>query len=86
MEIWGGVPYFSNLRIVQAYEGPLPPGERGIEFETSISPNRRRPVLGGKMEVGWDEEHPALQGQTRWDERGNSYIALRVDRIWNKQP
>jgi len=41
-EIWGRAArnvFASEIPKVKAYEGPLPPGERGIEFVTDVSPD-----------------------------------------------
>lgn len=38
-ELWGRVPRWRIHPAVQAYEGPLPPGRRGIEFTTEVEPD-----------------------------------------------
>lgn len=40
--MWGRPPrnvFASNIPKVKAYEGPLPDGERGIEFTTDVTPD-----------------------------------------------
>ena len=39
-EIWGRPRRGSDIPQVQSYVGPLPPGERGIEFYTHVPPDR----------------------------------------------
>ena len=39
-EIWGRPRQGSDIPQVQAYSGPLPAGEKGIEFEAYIAPER----------------------------------------------
>lgn len=38
-ELWGGVPRWGVHPAVQAYDGPLPAGRRGIEFTTDVEPD-----------------------------------------------
>jgi len=38
-EVWGRAPRGSDIPKVQAYEGPLPEGARGIEFTTDVTPD-----------------------------------------------
>ena len=38
-EIWGHAPRYGTVPRVKAYEGPLPPGQRGVEFETDYPPD-----------------------------------------------
>jgi RHS repeat-associated protein len=47
-EIWGSTPRLGGMGpTVNAYLGPLPPGERGIEFSTRITPGSAQPFPGG---------------------------------------
>ena len=39
-EIWGKTGFGRSYPSVKAVPGPLPPSQRGIEFETDIPPNR----------------------------------------------
>jgi hypothetical protein len=42
-EVWGKarrMPYASETLQVKAYNGPLPPGARGIEFMTEVEPDK----------------------------------------------
>ncbi len=39
-EVWGRAPRYSPIPQVQAYDGPLPRGSRGIEFTTDVPPDR----------------------------------------------
>lgn len=59
-EIWGQSPRDSDIPKVQAYVGPLPDGEEGIEFITKIPPDRGCPPgsvswTGGQGEVRLEE-------------------------------
>lgn len=51
-ELWGYPAIYSNIPAVKAYAGPLPPGERGIEFTTTEAPDMgghpRLPTWSGK--------------------------------------
>lgn len=38
-ELWGKVPREGDRPTAQAYAGPLPPGARGVEFDTDVSPD-----------------------------------------------
>jgi hypothetical protein len=38
-EIWGRIGLGNRGPKVKAYNGPLPDGDRGIEFETQITPD-----------------------------------------------
>ena len=38
-EFWGQSKAWNAIIKVRAYDGPLPPGERGVEFETDILPD-----------------------------------------------
>jgi hypothetical protein len=39
-ELWGHVPRYGYLDpVVQAYDGPLPKGARGVEFVTDVEPD-----------------------------------------------
>lgn len=58
-EIWGKVPRYGVHPAVQAYDGPLPKGKRGIEFRTDVPPDStahpsrrewRGPRLGVRVE------------------------------------
>ena len=48
-EIWGKAARGSDLPAVKAYNGGLPPGERGINFETAVAPHH----LGTPFESKW---------------------------------
>lgn len=48
-EIWGRTPRGSAWPQVQAFRGPLPPGHRGMEFETPVAPDPG----GHPWEVRW---------------------------------
>ena len=39
-EMWGRPRQGSDIPQVQAYTGPLPPGEKGVEFITTVAPDR----------------------------------------------
>lgn len=38
-ELWGRAPRWGIEPAVQAFDGPLPPGRRGIEFTTDVEPD-----------------------------------------------
>ena len=42
-EIWGRPRLGSDIPQVQSYAGPLPDGQRGIEFYTNVSPDQSLP-------------------------------------------
>lgn len=37
-EIWGRPRQWSDIPQVQAFDGPLPPNTRGIQFSTTVAP------------------------------------------------
>jgi hypothetical protein len=53
-ELWGKAPRGSDIPTVQAYEGPLPPEAKGVEFTTKVPPDSGgvdvRPGWSGKRE------------------------------------
>ncbi len=60
-EIWGTTPRWGFEPTVQAYEGPLPEGARGVEFNTEFGPNRSAPP--GQA---WWQEGPGVRVEGDW--------------------
>ena len=42
-ELWGGIPFGGAQPKVQAYRGPLPEANTGVEFTTDVEPDRGTP-------------------------------------------
>jgi hypothetical protein len=81
MEIWGREPYGSSFLVVQAYRGPLPTGERGVEFDTDIPPERGS---GGPREARWYFPNtPRVMLRSR---NGEDFACISVSRFVNRQP
>lgn len=62
-EMWGRTPRGGLKPTVQAFRGPLPPGCRGVEFETTIPPTKINP----------------LSGEVRWRKGGAGVISKQSD-------
>jgi RHS repeat-associated protein len=60
-EIWGRTPRGGDVPTVQAYEGPLPEGTRGVEFTTDAPPSSVNP---GSSEARWREGSPGVESRT----------------------
>ena len=56
-EIWGKAPRFSLIPKVKAYIGPLPAGQRGIEFSTDVPPDIGCPP----GQAFWSAGNPGVQ-------------------------
>lgn len=67
--VWGRPNRGSDMPSVDAYEGPLPSGKRGIEFETSVTPNRGSPPGRAR----WYGDRPGLR-----NEDGFAKLCVRV--------
>lgn len=71
-ELWGYPSITSNRPKVKAYDGPLPDGERGIEFTTDVAPDPvvRQGVLSSRNTIGRGVASPSkvtLPGsRSRW--------------------
>ncbi|MAU96830.1 MAG: hypothetical protein CMP81_13235 [Fulvimarina sp.] len=73
-EIWGKPARGSNIPSVKAYRGPLPSGEKGVEFYTDIAP------LAGQNTPTWARWNlghtPGVVHRTRG---GVDYAAIPVE-------
>lgn len=58
-QIWGRPNRGSDTPSVDAYEGPLPPGKRGIEFETDVTPNAGSPPGRAR----WYGDRPGVRNE-----------------------
>jgi hypothetical protein len=59
-ELWGGAARFSDIPKVKAYVGPMPDGQRGVEFTTTVQPDSSCPpgqVYWSGPRVGVDVSH-----------------------------
>ena len=85
MEAWGrpaGHTAQSNLPAVKAYRGSLPTGQRGVDFDTPLLPQRGS---GTPLEARWYLGHtPGVQQRT--DQNGTVYAAIPLSRFINGQP
>ncbi len=74
-EIWGAAAKWSSIPSVKAYRGPLPPGRRGIEFMTSVTPHvNPHPSL-----VWWLETTPGVS------QRHNGFVSIPATVTKNTQ-
>jgi hypothetical protein len=53
--VCGRAAWGSHIPSVKAYPGPLPPGESGIEFTTSVAPGRSTPSM-----IKWYDGDPGV--------------------------
>lgn len=65
-EIWGTIPRSGGWPQVQAYRGPLPKGQRGIEFFTSVAPDGGGPVCrwaggGRRPDVRTEDDYAKIE-------------------------
>jgi hypothetical protein len=56
-ELWGRPSRFSTIAKVKAYEGPLPRGDRGIEFSTDVAPDPGCPP----GQAFWSASNPGVR-------------------------
>ncbi len=78
-EVWGRPARGSALPSVKAYRGPLPSGERGIEFYTDVAPD---PLSSTPYEVRWYATTPGVDLRP-----GNPHdYAVVIAAITNCQP
>lgn len=80
-ELWGGVPRYGAVPVVQAFSGALPDGAWGIEFETAVPPDPTS--FPGRPE--WRGPRPGVALFT--DARGVQWakIGVRVVRIVRRE-
>ena len=84
MEMWGAPARNtsqSDLPCVKAYRNSLPVGQRGVEFETPISPQRGS---GTPIEARWYLN--ITVGVEKRTSAGTDYAAIRLSRFDNRQP
>ncbi|MDP3711517.1 MAG: hypothetical protein Q8R60_03405 [Mycobacteriales bacterium] len=74
---------FSGDRpLAQAYYGPLPPGASGIEFVTSVQPDRN----GDPVEANWSGwRHDVTLGHDPTRDEDYAEIPVEVTRILRKE-
>ena len=78
-ELWGKAPRWSGTPQPQAYDGPLPDGEIGIEFTTDVAP---RPGSAPKK-VRWWPDDP---GVIRLRDEIHAMIPVTVTRNTHPRP
>lgn len=80
-EIWGKAGRIGGLvPAVKAYRGPLPKGQRGIEFTTVVDPDAQS---SSPFEVRWNWYTPGVIH--RQGDDGVDYAVIPA-RVVNKQP
>jgi hypothetical protein len=79
-EVWGREAYGSHLLSVKAYRGSLRDGQRGIDFTTSVLPERGS---GTPYEARW--YYPQTPGTMLRAKNGTDYAAIPA-KVINKQP
>jgi hypothetical protein len=67
--------------VVKAYRSSLPPGQRGVEFDTPIAPARGS---GTPLEARWYLGF--TPGVLRRTDAGTEYAAISLSRFVNGQP
>jgi RHS repeat-associated protein len=73
-EVWGRPPRGSDIPKVQAYDGPLPAGRRGIEFTTDVPPDPR----GIPGQPTWAGPRPGVRVE-------GDFAKIKVHSIWTNQ-
>jgi RHS repeat-associated protein len=73
-EVWGQEPQFSHIPKVQAYDGPLPEGARGIEFTTDVEPD----PYGIPGQPTWSGPRPGVRVE-------GDFAKICVTSIWTNQ-
>lgn len=79
LEIWGRGGHKGNVPSVKAYNGPIPVGTRGIEFDTSAA----SPEYSSPVESRW--YYPQTKGVQLRVKDGDDYACIRADWIINHQ-
>jgi hypothetical protein len=74
--LWGRVPVGGKCPTAQAYAGPLPPGDHGIEFMTSVKPQQMN--LPAKHGVAWYHEDTAHTGLYKRKEDGSEFAVITI--------
>jgi hypothetical protein len=79
-EVWGAPARGSDIPSVKAYRNSLPAGQRGIEFTTSVHPQKGS---GTRYEARW--YHPHTPGTMKRTRNGKDYAAIPAA-VTNHQP
>jgi hypothetical protein len=79
-EVWGQPARGSLIPSVKAYRGPLPAGQRGIEFYTQIAPD---PASSTPFEVRW--YYPQTPGVALCRGNPHDYAVVKAA-VTNRQP
>jgi hypothetical protein len=79
-EVWGRAPRGGAFLCVKAYRNRLPKKVRGIEFTSSVAPERGS---GTPYEARW--YHPDTPGVLGRTKNGEDFAAIPAD-VTNKQP
>jgi hypothetical protein len=79
-EIWGKPARWSNIPSVKAYRNSIPAGQRGIEFDTPIAPQKGS---GSPYEAKW--YYPHTQGVIQKTQNSVDYAVISAT-VRNYQP
>lgn len=71
-EVWGRAPWGSDIPTDQAFVGPLPARETGVQFETDVEPSKINPL---SLEVRWRLGDPGVMLRS---ENGEDFAAITV--------
>jgi hypothetical protein len=85
MEMWGAPARNtsqSDLPSVKAYRNSLPAGQRGVQFDTPVAPERGS---GTPIEARW-YLNITLGVEKRTDAAGTEYAAITLSSFINNQP
>ena len=74
--LWGTTPRGGKCPTAQAYFGPLPPGQSGIEFVTSIMPHQANLPHG--LGANWYFDDTAFTGKLTRGGRDYAVITIIV--------
>lgn len=81
-QLWGRIPRWGlDQPVVQAYRGPLPEGQRGIEFYTNVPPEPQAHSLPNSAD--W---RGPRDGVTTWtDQNGTDWARIDINMTKNTQ-
>jgi RHS repeat-associated protein/uncharacterized repeat protein (TIGR01451 family) len=81
-ELWGSYGNYNFEPTARAYRGPLPPGKRGLEFETDVDPDPGGNPKEGEM-VTWRGNRPGVTLET--DPAGTDWAKIKIRVTKNTQ-
>ena len=78
LEVWGKEPRGSSILTVQAYKKKLPASERGIEFDSFVTPDPD----GHPHIASWSGARSGIMNRS---DGPVDYVAIKVNNFQNRQ-